>query len=269
MKNFDIKRFARTMVWNLNASRREYLANMVSMFFVFLLFFCISIMDHRFSPEDIRLNVLNKAVQLSITVMVIFVMICGCWIFSNMKTKQQRIMYKMLPASYLEKFLVRYLYIFILWTVGIFVAFCLADVTRILICEIAGIDWIESSVPLLFHHLVEAEVVNIGNVEMPSVVVLGNVWLLWMHSTYVLGGTFFRRRQFVFTSLVHFVLGMLLLWLISGLSDNVDKESFALSLESVAYALSVLLVALTVFNYWLSFHLFKRMQVINNKWINI
>lgn len=269
MKDFDIKRFSRTFAWNFKASRKEFLTNTVAMFFAFLLFFIISILEHTYSPVEVRLQGLQSAVSLCVMTTFIFVLISGSWIFSNMKTKQQRIMFKMLPASYSEKFLVRYIYVLILCGVGIIAVFCLADATRIVICELAGIEWCQSGIPMFFNEMFDYNVINAGGERLPALTIAIELWALWTHSTYVLGGVFFRRKQFVFISLAYFVLGMAVLWTISKIDENIGKEKLMLSFEDVANILSVVFVALTIFNYWLSFRLFKRMQVINNKWINV
>ena len=37
----------------------------------------------------------------------------------------------------------------------------------------------------------------------------------------------------------------------------------------VSVSFEVLLAALVMFNHWASYRIFKRLQVINNKWINL
>lgn len=257
------------MAWNLKASRKEYLTHTITMSFVFLLILGISILEHPYEPAEVKLIGLQNAVQVSFALLFAFFLLCGSWIFSNMKTKEQRIMFKMLPASYLEKFLVRYMYVLILWGIGVIVAFCLADMARILICEIAGIEWCQSGIPMFMRNFYTNDMINIEKTDLPALTVTANVWAVWVHSAYVLGGTFFRRKQFVFTSLTHFVLGMAVLWIFAKAADNTDKFQVLMSMEDMAYIASAILAALTVFNYWLSFRLFKRMQVINNKWVNV
>lgn len=269
MKDFDIKRFSRTFAWNFKASRKKYLTNTVSMFFVFLLIFSISILEHTYSPTEVRLQGLQNAVSLCVMTTFISVLISGSWIFSNMKTKQQRIMFKMLPASYSEKFLVRYIYALILWGAGVIAVFCLADATRIVICELAGIEWCQSGIPIFFDKIFDYNIIMANGEKLTALTIAIELWALWTHSTYVLGGVFFRRKQVVITSLVHFVFWMAVLWTISKIDENIGKVKLMLSFEDAANILSVVFVALTIFNYWLSFRLFKRMQVINNKWINV
>lgn len=257
------------MAWNMRVSRKEFLTSTIAMFFVFLLFFGIQILENPTAPAEIRLNGLHSAVSLCNVVIVIYLLVSGSWIFDNMKTTQQRIMFKMLPASYIEKFLARYVYVFILLLIGFFVAFCLADVARILICEIAGFEWCQSGIPMLFEEWSDASNFSNNGVELPKFTFALNLWALWIHSTYILGGVFFRRRQFIFTALLHFVLGMAVLWVFSRSIIGESKIDVMMRIEDMSYALAALFAALTVFNYWLSFRLFKRMQVINNKWVNV
>lgn len=274
MKDFDIKRFSRTMAWNLKASRKEYLTNTIAMFFVFLFILCISIIDNSYGPTEIRLHGLYSAVQVCSFIIPVCLTICGSWIFNNMKTKQQRIMFKMLPASYLEKFLVRYIYVLILWNIGFLVSFCLADLVRILICEIAGIEWCQSGIPIFFESFSDFGITfntSMNNVDygLPGLTVVTYLYSLWIHSTYVLGGVFFRQKQCIFTALLHVVCGIVFLWIVGQFINGMPKSNVALALEEWSIPLSLILIALTVLCYWLSFRIFKRMQVINNKWVNV
>lgn len=268
MRNFDIKRFSRTMIWNMKVSRRELLTNTLSMMFVFMMFFAISILEHPYSRSEIRESGLFSAVSLSMTVMIILFTVAGCSIFKNMKTKPQRITFMMLPASSLEKFIVRYLYILVLYVVGTFVAYCCADLLRILICEISGIEWFKISI----FHLFELLFSKIGQAyeELPvTVSVAIFVHILWVHSTYVLGGVFFSRKWFALTSLAHLVLGIAVIWILSTIHGNVSVSFSESDMEVVAGVYDVVMLGLSVFNFWYSFRLFKRMQIINNKWINL
>ena len=52
-------------------------------------------------------------------------------------------------------------------------------------------------------------------------------------------------------------------------SGNVETTVMDEGLAPVFYAIGTVLAAIAVLNWWLSYRIFKRMQVINNKWINL
>lgn len=256
------------MAWNIRNSRRALLTSMASMFFVMMLFFSICILKTRGNSALYVVQLLDTTVGLCAFAMMIWITVCGFCIFHNMKTKQQRIMFKMLPASNLEKFLTRYIFVFVLWTLGAIVAFCVADVMRILICIVTGTEWVQSSIPLFFKNF-DFTLAEVDGTSRPEFGVTVLLWGFWVHTTYLLGGVLFSRKQFVFTSAFLFALGFIVSWVLMSIHDNFD---FSLSPEECvlpANILSAVFAVLIVFNYWLSFRLFKRMQVINNKWINL
>ena len=120
---------------------------------------------------------------------------------------------------------------------------------------------------------------------------------IWLHSTYILGGTLLRKYAFVVSSLVIISAFILVAWLSYKLNlqffyvdtfidgQYVDPLQKARLLESngpipdeslklihqvgaIGYFLTVALPLLSIFNYWASFHIFKGFQLITNKWTN-
>jgi hypothetical protein len=88
-----------------------------------------------------------------------------------------------------------------------------------------------------------------------------------MHSIYILGGTFFRRNAWLFTTISLILAVIILSWI------GTECGGFDLNLQSTDSSMklniaSVIFLILIVFNYIASYKLFTRMQVINNKWIN-
>ena len=75
-----------------------------------------------------------------------WVIISGTWFCQNIKTKQQRITVKMLPATALEKFLSHMAWLAI-QLIGMALMFCLADVIRVALFAALGLDWIQWGIP--------------------------------------------------------------------------------------------------------------------------
>lgn len=255
MSNFNTRRFIQTFKWSMQATKKEMTTIAGCMFFLYLIPFIISVMSSHGKLDIIAESDIQSATITCISFFTFYIMISGCWILNNMKTKEQRIMFKMLPASDLEKYLSRVIYITVIWfAIGILTYF-LADICRMLICLISGTHGTYSTIPLALkmilteNHMIYA-------------------WVFWAHSLYVLGGAFFRRRQLILTSCVHFLLGFIALFLSRYKSSVIiDPDDTHINVLLCIYPFIAFAIAL--FNWWLAYKLFKRSQVINNKWINL
>ena len=137
MKNFDINRFGSVLKWNALMTKKEILTNTASMTFAFVVLAVVQVMSSRNKSDMVVADNFNSFTSFALFVFLIICSIGGCWIFNNMKTKEQRITFKMLPATDLEKFVARALYATIVWWLMAFVAFCLADLFRMLVSLIA------------------------------------------------------------------------------------------------------------------------------------
>jgi len=95
------------------------------------------------------------------------------------------------------------------------------------------------------------------------------ILLLYGHSFYAVGGTFFRSRKFawIFTSIVNSLLGCLLLFILVSIAGDRQMNLLVKDIlnEPLTYVIAFLL---TVFNFWLSYRLFCRMQ-LKGRFVNI
>lgn len=102
--------------------------------------------------------------------------------------------------------------------------------------------------------------------ETVASVVLMVLAMIWTHSFYILGSAFFRRHAFLLTTIVLMFIQMAL----AMTAATVDYEGPSIAMVVTArYTAAVFILVLTIFNYWASYRLFIRTNVINNKWINI
>lgn len=131
----------------MQATKKEIATIAGCMFFLYLVPFIISVMSSHGEPDIIVESNIQSATITCTFFFTFYLTISGCWIMNNMKTKEQRITFKMLPASDLEKFIVRALYITVVWVLIGVVAFCLADFCRMLICFISGSHGTYSTIP--------------------------------------------------------------------------------------------------------------------------
>ena len=275
MTRFNIQRFGRVLKWSAVMTRKEILTNTAAMFFAMLVPFIVQMLgSYGHSTLHVAAQ-LSSALQFCIVIYTVVVTIGGCWIFNNMKTKEQRITFRMLPAGDLEKFVARALYVTVVWWVMAFVAFCAADVFRMLVSLVAGIPVVKCVIPEFASILLGTSEYNSFNVdsmtmaEACSILALAYAWLFWLYSFYILGGALFRRRQFVFTTLAHFIIGMAFLPLFVGFVDDIDQHIARSMFVPLAWTGAVVFALWGVADWVLSYKIFRRMQVINNKWVNL
>lgn len=275
MKNFDINRFGSVLKWNALMTKKEILTNTASMTFAFVVLAVVQVMSSRNESDMVVADNFNSFTSFALFVFLIICSIGGCWIFNNMKTKEQRITFKMLPATDLEKFVARALYATIVWWLMAFVAFCLADLFRMLVSLIAGVSITGSAVPLFLSMIFANTNVSINSLNTNDVAfataifVMAHAWSFWVHSLYILGGTLFRRRQFVLTTLAHCIIGLAFTPIIVDFVDSLDNETAEQMFCTVMWTAGSVFTLLFLFNWWLSYKIFRRMQVINNKWLNL
>lgn len=275
MKNFDMNRFGRTLRWSALMTKKEALTNLASMTFAFAVLAVVQVMSSRNVPDIVAEHNFQSFTSFALFVFLIICSIGGCWIFNNMKTKEQRITFKMLPATDLEKFVARALYATIVWWLMAFVAFCLADLFRMLVSLIAGVSITGSAVPLFLSMIfantdVNINTLNSGDVAFAAAIyTMANAWAFWAHSLYILGGTLFRRRQFVLTTLAHSIIGLVFTPMLIHFVDSSDSLALRDSLVAIVWTAAAVFAVWGLLDWWLSYRIFRRMQVINNKWLNI
>ena len=195
----------------------------------------------------------------------LFFIVVGSFVFFNMRTKQQKIGILVQPATHLEKFLTRVLWVTVVMSLVYLAAVMFSDVLRFLLCKIIGIPAVGSVTVRMF------EIPSQLNFEDSSLAMkcycLFTMWLtiVMMQSVYVLAGTLLTRNQWLLTTVV-VIVGMLV-----GAQFALEGFDFFMPDHHIGLkALMVLPVQLgvTVFCYWRAYKTFCGMQVINNKWIN-
>ena len=213
-------------------------------------------------------------VQSTVTFGVIFFcfsMLFGAsFLFSGMKDTRKRSAFLLWPVSNLEKYAVNLL-LSIFWLAIItVVAYVLADTLRVFV------DWATGRVVIWgFPKLAEPFAQNAEHWQSAW---MFYTWVFYIHSLFIVGGTLFRRQQFLFTSMSIIVVGILLVSFLSYLDLHIDcirhswdekTSTCSTTYYPFFYILHTTLCALIVFHYWASYKLFTRMQVINNKWLNV
>ena len=275
MKSFDINRFGKTLRWVVGVNIRSLLiwslGYVVGVFLGEQMFFALSV------DRDLS-DVLGKISQFCSIFIIIALCVGLGTLFVGLNKKPRREAFLMLPASNLEKFLAVVVYVTFIWTFFVILSYVAGDTLRMVYRALVNGDaWI-STVSMVadtntpnFVRLFSQES-SLWYLMMNTFVVCA--FLVWIHSLYILGGTLFRKYSFVVSSLV-FILAM---WLFVWLEGHLHLTIFSSSWEGghcvkqivgpLAYVLAVVLPLLSAFNYWASFHIFKNIELISNKWTN-
>ena len=144
MSYFNIKRFARTAFWMYRINVKNVLSFAAGLSFGYLFTFIgwlWPLLRSGVATQETAVR-FSSSLNTCTFIYVLLIVFSGTWIFADIKTKGQRIALKMLPATDLEKFLVRFIAITLGTSVAGIVAFCIADVLRVAVCLAVGIDYV-------------------------------------------------------------------------------------------------------------------------------
>ena len=265
MIQFNLNRFCKVAKWSLTVDRGFYLRNLLNVFVIMSLFFIA--FTTRFFHIYVNDNDSAYSPCVAATMIMLFITIVTgpSWMFSSMKGKHDLQTLLMLPASNLEKYLMRYSTWILLLPLYI-VAFFGADLVQYLVNVIWGNENLTFVTTVVINNLSDTFTKLPKETSRPILhgVV---VFVLLFHSVYALGGTFFRSHKFAWalSTVILIVLTMIQFWLIPtgdwGIADKQTPMS-TIVLTDAIYGV------LTLFNFWLSYKLFCRTQVIG-KFVNI
>lgn len=274
MSNFDIKRFTRVAQWTWRMNFKGVLSFAAGLSIGYLGPYIGWIYPYlKGTPADGESRLIER-IAFCVVIYLIVVIISGTWIFANMQTKAQRTTVKLLPATDLEKFLVNFLAVTLGAAVMAIVAFFVADILRILTCLVVGVDYVTFSLPYFLQMVftnadITGNLTSAGSTYPTAVNFVAAGWCFWAQSLYILGGTALRRYQFAITSTVHAALFIAMTVVVAYGNGNIEATVMDEGLAPTFYTIGAVLFGIAVLNWWFSYRIFKRMQVINNKWINL
>ena len=186
-----------------------------------------------------------------------------------METKTSRINYLMLPATNAEKFVSRLLMATVGFWITAIVALAFATASRYIFMPFMYVN------PDLYHPIfgnVMAEFFDFGGPITFNEIRMNDfeagmfvlMFVIWGYTIYMLGGNIWYKNAFIKTvaaMTVITILGNVVLFsLISAFGIEVSDQNFAVIVDTATGVLT----ALSVFNVWLSYRLFRRAQVIRN-----
>lgn len=202
-------------------------------------------------------------------------------IMKCMDNKEKRISYLLLPATELEKFFSRTLFVTVGTALMILVALLALELTHYLLLPLFDLPAVYSQ-PMLVEVFsmkwAHASVDATGEPVYAWWLMQLLVWIfcLWNHSLFILGGSFWYKHPFLKTigaCLAVTILGGILFanlaeggflvrfsdWMQEHYQDTPQTVNGLLTIISVVFLL------FTVFNWWLSYRLFTRSEVVKRK----
>jgi len=288
MSTFNYNRFSQALKCQFLVTRKSWirLFGICTLVMFFADLFFTRIQGHSYAymvenwPMDEVYNTYNSTVESTVAFGIFFFCVVMLYaassIFSQMKDTRKRSAYLLWPVSNLEKYVISFLLSFVLTAILAFGAYLLADALRVLV------DWLTGRVVIWgIPKLSKPFTMPDSPFEYWQMSWMLFNWIFYIYSLYVVGGTLFRRQQFLLTSATIAVVAILLIIILNQINWDGGHIDFITSIwdEKTStythifhpsfYILNSVLTLLTVFNYWASYKLFTRMQVINNKWLNV
>ena len=202
MESFNIDRFGKTLCWVIKVNFCNLMLWTLGFFAgVFLAEMTI------FTFADSTESAQDSALSLEIPFILIGVLACISSIMSDVNKKTKRTAFLMLPASNLEKYLSLVFYVTVVWVACVVLSLIAGDMLRMAVRALCfGDEWI-STIPLLLDALMPY---SLKRLWMPEIVFMV-LMLVFIHSLYILGGTWLRKYAFVVSSLVLIAINSILL----------------------------------------------------------
>lgn len=278
MENFNIQRFGNVCSRLVMIRKKEYFKMFLGLMLAFTL--CCVLACNPFhlealSDEDCKLAFLKISGFIGVF-SVIYVVLSGAIIISDLKTKQQRIDELALPATNLEKFVARVIGSTLLAVVILVVAFFVADLLQMLINMLLHKGTFASITVAVKDTIMKLEELDTLDVkkERSMLVSISMVMMLFAtNAYYILGGMLFRKSAWLKASLAFVLLTIIVFSLFVGYAYLVYKYT-----DYVAYIPEWLNneLGLVIFNtiqivvcYYLAYRIYCRLQAINTRWLNI
>ena len=278
MENFNIQRFGNVCSRLVMIRKKEYFKMFLGLMLAFTL--CCVLACNPFhlealSDEDCKLAFLKISGFIGVF-SVIYVVLSGAIIISDLKTKQQRIDELALPATNLEKFVARAIGSTLLAVVIFLVAFFVADLLQMLINMLLHKGTFASTTVMIKDAITKIRILDIkpsAEETFMSVSMSNILSFLAPNACYILGGMLFRKTAWLKTSLALIILGIIIFSLFVGYGYLVYKYTDYVVyipewIQSKWFSTTLSIVQIVVC-YYFAYRIYCRLQAINTRWLNI
>lgn len=272
--NFQFSRLLMVMRWDVFTNLKSYLNMMLGMTFALLPFFIMQLYQlskqYQLFPDTIDLSYLGMS-QYVLMISSIAMYMMATQIFMVMKTTGQREQFLMLPASNLEKYISRFLFSTLGAAVAMITAIVVSDLVQLIFSFVLLPGHHQSVCLSIMALLWKIWTTFIESIDSAGALMLSLLIMtcgVLIHSFFILCGTLFRKHTIVVSGILFIVMTYLVIYVIESVPDTITT-CLMHGDNSWIFCLLIAELLLAGFQYWLSYKVFTRMQVICNRWINL
>ena len=272
--NFQFSRLLMVMRWDMFTNLKSYLNMMLGMTFALLPFFIMQLYQlskqYQLFPDTIDLRYWGMS-QYVLMIFSIAMYMMATQIFMVMKTTGQREQFLMLPASNLEKYISRFLFSTLGAAVAMITAIVVSDLVQLIFSFVLLPGHHQSVCLSIMALLWKIWTTFIESIDSAGALMLSLLIMtcgVLVHSFFILCGTLFRKHTIVVSGILFIVMTYLVIYVIESVPDTITT-CLMHGDNSWLFCLLIAELLLAGFQYWLSYKVFTRMQVICNKWINL
>ena len=272
--NFQFSRLLMVMRWDMFTNLKSYLNMMLGMTFALLPFFIMQLYQlskqYQLFPDTIDLSYWGMS-QYVLMIFSIAMYMMATQIFMVMKTTGQREQFLMLPASNLEKYISRFLFSTLGAAVAMITAIVVSDLVQLIFSFVLLPGHHQSVCLSIMALLWKIWTTFIESIDSAGALMLSLLIMtcgVLAHSFFILCGTLFRKHTIVVSGILFIVMTYLVIYVIESVPDTITT-CLMHGDNSWIFCLLIAELLLAGFQYWLSYKVFTRMQVICNKWINL
>ena len=272
--NFQFSRLLMVMRWDMFTNLKSYLNMMLGMTFALLPFFIMQLYQlskqYQLFPDTIDLSYWGMS-QYVLMIFSIAMYMMATQIFMVMKTTGQREQFLMLPASNLEKYISRFLFSTLGAAVAMITAIVVSDLVQLIFSFVLLPGHHQSVCLSIMALLWKIWTTFIESIDSAGALMLSLLIMtcgVLVHSFFILCGTLFRKHTIVVSGILFIVMIYLVIYVIESVPGTITT-CLMHGDNSWLFCLLIAELLLAGFQYWLSYKVFTRMQVICNKWINL
>ncbi len=272
--NFQFSRLLMVMRWDMFTNLKSYLNMMLGMTFALLPFFIMQLYQlskqYQLFPDTIDLSYWGMS-QYVLMIFSIAMYMMATQIFMVMKTTGQREQFLMLPASNLEKYISRFLFSTLGTAVAMITAIVVSDLVQLIFSFVLLPGHHQSVCLSIMALLWKIWTTFIESIDSAGALMLSLLIMtcgVLVHSFFILCGTLFRKHTIVVSGILFIVMTYLVIYVIESVPGTITT-CLMHGDNSWIFCLLIAELLLAGFQYWLSYKVFTRMQVICNRWINL
>lgn len=272
--NFQFSRLLMVMRWDVFTNLKSYLNMMLGMTFALLPFFIMQLYQlskqYQLFPDTIDLSYWGMS-QYVLMISSIAMYMMATQIFMVMKTTGQREQFLMLPASNLEKYISRFLFSTLGAAVAMITAIVVSDLVQLIFSFVLLPGHHQSVCLSIMALLWKIWTTFIESIDSAGALMLSLLIMtcgVLVHSFFILCGTLFRKHTIVVSGILFIVMIYLVIYVIESVPGTITT-CLMHGDNSWIFCLLIAELLLAGFQYWLSYKVFTRMQVICNRWINL